>query len=56
MFQTKVVEKIKTHILCSITFPRKSRHLRDNVEKCGIARQATDDIIWRRKDTFLYVG
>jgi len=21
MFQTKVVEKIKTHILCSVTFP-----------------------------------
>jgi len=25
MFQTKVVEKIKTHILCSVTFFRKSR-------------------------------
>ena len=24
MFQTKVVEKIKTHILCSVTFIRKS--------------------------------
>jgi len=22
MFQTKAVEKIKTHILCSITFPK----------------------------------
>jgi hypothetical protein len=27
MFQTKVVYKIKTHILCSITFFRKSRYL-----------------------------
>ena len=35
MFQTKVVEKIKIHILCSITFFfRKSRRLWDNVEKC----------------------
>jgi len=27
MFQTKVVEKIKTHILCSVTFLLKSCHL-----------------------------
>ena len=33
MFQTKVVEKIKTHILCSITFFRKSYGLWDNVGK-----------------------
>jgi hypothetical protein len=34
MFQTQVVEKIKTHILCSIIFsPRKSCILWDNVEK-----------------------
>jgi hypothetical protein len=26
ILQTKVVEKIKTHILCSTTFSRKSRH------------------------------
>jgi len=32
MFPTKVAEKTRTHILCSI-----------NVEKCGAARQATDD-------------
>jgi hypothetical protein len=43
MFQTKVVEKIKTHILCSITFFRKSCHLWGNVEKFYRARQATDD-------------
>jgi hypothetical protein len=40
MFQTKVVEKIKTRILCSITFFRKSCRGRD--------RQATDDNIIRR--------
>ena len=32
MFQTKVVEKIKTHILFSVTFFRKSCRLWDNVE------------------------
>ena len=32
MFLTKVVEKIKTHILCSIIFFRKSHLLWDNVE------------------------
>ena len=43
MFQTKAVEKIKTHILCSVTFFRKSCRLSDNVEKYGKAIQATDD-------------
>ena len=42
-FQTKVVEKIKTHILCSITFSRKSYYLWDNVEKYCRSRQATDE-------------
>jgi hypothetical protein len=48
MFQTKVVQKIKTHILRSITFSRKSCRLRDNVEKYGTARLATDGNIIRR--------
>jgi hypothetical protein len=46
MFQTKVVEKTKTHILCSETPPpppQKSCRLWDNVEKCGRAWQATGD-------------
>ena len=43
MFQIKVVEKIKTHILFSVTFFRKSCRLWDNVEKCGWAREAADD-------------
>ena len=46
MFQTKVVEKIKTRILCLTTFfcsPRKSCRVWDNVEKCCKAWQATDD-------------
>jgi hypothetical protein len=42
MFQTKVAEKIKTHILCSVTFFPKSCRLGDNVGKCGRAGQGTD--------------
>jgi hypothetical protein len=48
MFQTKLVKKIKTHILCSVTFSRKFCRLWDNVEKYGRAGQATDDNIIRR--------
>jgi len=44
------VEKIKTHILCSITFFfRKSCRLWDDVEKYYRAWQATDDNIMRRR-------
>jgi len=43
MSQTKVVEKIKTHILCSVTYFRKSCLLWDNVEKYCTAGQNTDD-------------
>jgi hypothetical protein len=43
MFQTRFKEEIKTHILCSITFFRKSCRLWDNVEKYCRAWQATDD-------------
>ena len=43
LFQTKVVDKLETHILCSITFFRKSWRLWDNVEKYTRAEEATDD-------------
>jgi hypothetical protein len=44
MFYTKVVEKIKTHILSSVPFFfRKSCLLWDNVEKFCRAGDATDD-------------
>jgi hypothetical protein len=43
MFQTKVVEKIKTHISCSIPFLRKWWRLWNNIERCCRAREATDD-------------
>ena len=56
MFQTKAVEKIKTHILCSVTFLRKSRRLWDNVEKkCYRAGQATGDKMIRRMRTACWI-
>ena len=46
----KVVEKMKTHSWCSVTFFRGSCRLLDNVEKCGAAREATihNTIWWMR--------
>jgi len=43
MFQTNVVQKIKTHILCSVTFFRKLCRLWENVEKYCRAGQGTDN-------------
>ena len=45
MFQTKVVEKVKTHILCSITFFFfENRAVYEIMwEKCGTAGYTTDD-------------
>jgi hypothetical protein len=48
MFQTKVVEKIKTHILYSITFFRKSYHEWDNVENIAEPGR-TQMTIWRMR-------
>ena len=48
VFRTKVVDKIKSHILCSVTFFRKSRHLCDNVEEYVTSGQATHDNVIRR--------
>jgi hypothetical protein len=42
MFQTKVVEIIKTHILCSIFFP-ENRAVYEIKWKNIVAGQATDD-------------
>jgi hypothetical protein len=42
------MRKIKTHILCPITFFRKSHRLWDNVEKYDWDRSTTNDVtIWR---------
>jgi hypothetical protein len=44
MFQLKLVEKIKLHILCSITFfPPENRAVWDNVEKYGTAGEVADN-------------
>jgi hypothetical protein len=48
MFRTKVVDKIKSDVLCSVTFFRKSYRLRGNVEKYGTAKQATEENKIRR--------
>jgi len=47
MFRMKFVEKIKTHILCSVTFFRKSYRFWDKVEKYCTVGQATDDTVIR---------
>jgi hypothetical protein len=45
MFQTNVVQKIKTHVLRSVTFFfRKTCRLWDDVEKCSSVGQATTTI------------
>jgi len=43
IFQTKLVDKLETHILSSITF-FEIRAIWDNVEKYCRAGQATDDM------------
>ena len=45
MFQTIVVEKIETHVLCLITLFQKSCSLWDNFEKYCRARWATDETV-----------
>jgi len=47
MFQTKVLQKIKTHITCSVHSSWKSCRLWDNLEKYCRTGQATDDNITR---------
>ena len=46
-FSENIVEKIKTHILCSITFFQKSCRLWDNVEKNIVERGKAQMTIWR---------
>jgi len=48
IFQTKVAEEIKIHVLSSIYFSRKSSRLWRTVEKYGRSRQATDGTVIRR--------
>jgi hypothetical protein len=44
MFQIKVAEKIKTHILWQVNFFRKSCRLWDNVEKWDGGKQAAENV------------
>jgi len=48
MFHTAFLYKTKTHILCSITYFRKSCRLWDDVEKYCRARQVTEENMKRR--------
>jgi hypothetical protein len=47
-FLVEAVEQIKTHILCSVTFFRKSCRLWDNVEKYTAAIEAADNMAHAR--------
>jgi hypothetical protein len=43
MFETKVVEKIKIHVLCSVTFFPENYAVYEICGKICRARRATDD-------------
>jgi hypothetical protein len=42
-FLDKILEEVKMHILCKITFFRKSYDLRNNVGKYGGATESIDN-------------
>jgi hypothetical protein len=47
MFEMKVVEKMKAHILCLVTLFWKSHLLWDNIEKCdGVCGTTNDITVW----------
>jgi len=49
MFQTKVEEKIKTHILCSVTFFFENRAVYGTVKKIVYCRAGKKATIWRTR-------
>ena len=51
MFQTKVTEKIKTHVSCLVTFPRKSCRLGDDGGKILYSRTDENIACWVTKAT-----
>jgi len=55
MLQTKAVQKIKTHTLCSTILPRKSFHFWDNMGKYGGASQPTGENTIRRMRTACWI-
>jgi hypothetical protein len=55
MVETTVVEKIKTHNLCSITFSENCTVCEIMWKKYGEARQAADGDITRRRKGAIYL-
>ena len=51
MFQTKAVEKIKTHVLCSVTF-FENRSIYEKMWKDIVERGRPQMTIWRIRFTF----
>jgi hypothetical protein len=49
MFQKKVVQKIKTHILCSITFSPENRANSEIMWKNMVRSDRPTDNIWRMR-------
>jgi hypothetical protein len=49
MFQKKAVQKIKTHILCSVTFFSKNRAVYEIMWKNMVDRGRTQLAIWRMR-------
>jgi hypothetical protein len=48
MLQPKVIEKIKTHILCSVTFFSENHAVYEIMSKNVVEPEATNDVtIWR---------
>jgi len=45
VFETKIVEKIKTHIFCSVTFFSKNRAVYDIVWGKNVIKTTGDNII-----------
>jgi hypothetical protein len=54
MFQTKVVQKIKTHILCSVTFFSENRTVYEKMWKNTVERGAGHR--WQYGACALYAG
>jgi hypothetical protein len=48
MFQIKIVEKIKTRILCSVTFFSKNRAVYDTMSKHVVKPEAADNMAHAR--------
>ena len=52
MFHTKVVEKIKTHILCSVIFSSENRAVYEKMWKNAVEQGRPQMTIWRMRFAF----